>query len=185
MRLNVLSTFSLLTILSLVPAANAETAEALLNKLPAYIRENSQSMFSANSIGQISLNGQYNNISLESLLSAIRSDLTRAGYCEESIRTVLTRGTFSATWAPPKGTAVDGVSSGKYAVLGTQAVMVNQSTVNLNTSFVDVLAGDQAITTSCYQDPTKTTEVESQGVTSSQDRTPNIEIKPQIKHKLF
>ena len=144
MRFGALTSFSLLILLSLGPAAHAETAQSLLNKLPAYIRENSQSMFSANPIGQVALNGQYSDMTLKKLLSTVRSELTRAGYCEEPIRTVLSRGSFSATWAPPKGTSVDGVGPGKYAVLSTQAVMLGQSTVNLNTSFVDVLAGDQA-----------------------------------------
>ena len=59
-------------------------------------------MFSANTIGQVSLNGQYSNTSLNDLLVRLRADLKAAGYCEEPIRTVVSRGGFSATWAPPK-----------------------------------------------------------------------------------
>jgi hypothetical protein len=135
--------------------AHAESAKSLLNTLPQSLRENSQTIFSANTVGQLSLNSQYKNIGLDNLLSVIRDDLTKAGYCEEPIRTNVTRGTFSATWAPPKGTTVDGTSKGNYAVLATQAVMLDQSTINLNTSFSDVLAGDQAVTTSCYEDSSK------------------------------
>lgn len=96
---------------------------------------------------------------------------------------MVSRGGFSATWAPPKGTTVDGVEPGKYAVLGTQAVMLNQSTVNLNTSFVDVLAGDQAVTTACYQDPAKTTST-TPGQTEASPK-PAVPIKPSINIKLF
>jgi len=46
---------------------------------------------------------------------------------------------------------VDGTSKGNYAVLTNQAVMLDSSTINLNTSFRDVLARDQAVTTSCYE----------------------------------
>ena len=179
----------LVTLLLLSSAAHADTAQSLLNKLPASITETSQSMFSANTIGQVSLNGQYSKISLNDLLAKIRADLTAAGYCEEPIRTVVSRGGFSATWAPPKGTTVDGVEPGKYAVLGTQAVMLGQNTVNLNTSFVDVLAGDQAVTTDCYQDPAKTpsttpspTEEEEKEGASPKTTAPS---KPAIRIKLF
>jgi len=174
---------ALVALLLLGSAAHADTAQSLLNKLPASIRKNSQSMFSANTIGQVSLNGQYSKTSLNELLARIRADLTAAGYCEEPIRTVVSRGGFSATWAPPKGTTVDGVEPGKYAVLGTQAVMLNQSTVNLNTSFVDVLAGDQAVTTACYQDPAKTTST-TPGQTEASPK-PAVPIKPSINIKLF
>ena len=173
----------LVALLLLGSAAHAETAQSLLNQLPASIREKSQSMFSANTIGQVALNGQYSQTSLNDLLARIRADLTAAGYCEEPIRTVVSRGGFSATWAPPKGTTVDGVEPGKYAVLGTQAVMLNQSTVNLNTSFVDVLAGDQAVTTACYQDPSKTTST-TPGPTEASPK-PSTPIKPSINIKLF
>ena len=176
----------LVTLLLLGSAAHADTAQSLLNKLPASITETSQSMFSANTIGQVSLNGQYSKISLNDLLAKIRADLTAAGYCEEPIRTVVSRGGFSATWAPPKGTTVDGVEPGKYAVLGTQAVMLGQNTVNLNTSFVDVLAGDQAVTTDCYQDPAKTPST-SPSQTEEEEASPKTAApsKPAIRIKLF
>ena len=175
---------ALMALLLLGSAAHADTAQSLLNKLPASIRQNSQSMFSANTIGQVSLNGQYSNTSLNDLLVRIRADLKAAGYCEEPIRTVVSRGGFSATWAPPKGTTVDGVEPGKYAVLGTQAVMLDQSTVNLNTSFVDVLAGDQAVTTACYQDPSKTTST-TPNQTEAAPKTTAPTIRPSINIKLF
>ena len=175
---------ALVALLLLGSAAHADTAQSLLNKLPASIRQNSQSMFSANTIGQVSLNGQYSKTSLNDLLARIRADLTAAGYCEEPIRTVASRGGFSATWAPPKGTTVDGVGPGKYAVLGTQAVMLDQSTVNLNTSFVDVLAGNQAVTTACYQDPSKTKST-TPNQTEEAPKTTAPTIRPSINIKLF
>ena len=174
---------ALVALLLLGSAAHADTAQSLLNKLPASIRENSQSMFSANPIGQVALNGQYSQTSLNDLLARIRADLTAAGYCEEPIRTVVSRGGFSATWAPPKGTTVDGVTPGNYGVLATQAVMLGQSTVNLNTSFRDVLAGDQAVTTACYQDPSKTSST-TPGQTEASPK-PSVPIKPSIKINFF
>ena len=165
-----------------VSVAHAESAKHLLNNLPSSLQKNSQTIFSANTVGQLSLNSQYKKTTLENLLSIIRADLTRAGYCEEPIRTSVTRGTFSATWAPPKGTTVDGTSKGKYAVLATQAVMLNPSTINLNTSFRDVLAGDQAVTTSCYEDSSKKT-----GNPNKESNTPTqtAPSKPSIKINLF
>ena len=47
-------------------------------------------------------------------------------------------------------TVVDGTQQGKYAVLATQAVMLNPSVVNLNVSFREVLGGNQAVITECY-----------------------------------
>ena len=88
--------------------AHAESAKSLLNSLPRSLRENSQTIFSANTVGQLSLNSQYKKISLYNLLSTIRVDLTKVGYSEEPFRTNITLGTFSATWAPPKGITVDG-----------------------------------------------------------------------------
>ena len=162
--------------------AHADSAKSLLNTLPKSLRENSQTIFSANTIGQLSLNTQYKKISLDNLLSNIRVDLAKVGYCEEPIRTNVTRGTFSATWAPPKGTTVDGTSKGNYAVLATQAVMLDQSTINLNTSFSDVLAGDQAVTTSCYEDSSKKIDNPSKSTDTPATTAP---FKPSINIKLF
>ena len=134
---------------------HVQSAKRLLNTLPSSLQKNSQTIFCANTVGQFSLNNQYKKTTLDNLLSIIRTDLTRAGYCEEPIRTNITRGAFSATWAPPKGIAVDGTSKGNYAVLTNQAVMLDSSTINLNTGFRDVHARDQAVTTSCYEDSSK------------------------------
>ena len=167
--------------LGFASVAHAESAKSLLNSLPKSLRENSQTIFSANTVGQLSLNSQYKKNCLNNLLSTIRVDLTKAGYWEP-IRTNVTRGTFSATWAPPKGITVDGTSTGNYAVLTTQAVMLDQSTINLNTSFRDVLAGDQAVTTSCYEDSSK--KIDNSG---KSDDTPakTSPLKPSINIKLF
>ncbi len=165
-----------------VSVAQAESAKRLLNSLPKSLRENSQTIFSANTVGQISLNTQYKETNLDNLLSTIRNDLTNSGYCEEPIRTNVTRGTFSATWAPPKGTTIEGTSKGNYAVLATQAVMLNPSTINLNISFRDVLAGDQAVTTSCYEEPSKKSTNPSK---NSNPPTNNTPLKPSVKFKLF
>ena len=166
----------------LVSVAHAESAKHLLNNLPNSVQKNSQSVFTANTVGQLSLNTQYKKTTLEDLLSIIRDDLTKAGYCEEPIRTNVTRGTFSATWAPPKGTSIDGTLKGNYAVLATQAVMLDPSTINLNTSFRDVLAGDQAVTTSCFQDSSKKSTNSSKDSKSTKKVVP---LKPSINIKLF
>ena len=68
-------------------------------------------------------------------------------------------------------------------MLATQAVMLGQSTVNLNTSFRDVLAGDQAVTTACYQDPSKATST-TPGQTEVSPK-PSVPIKPSIKINFF
>ena len=130
--------------------ASAEPVKQLLKSLPTSLGSNAEPMFSANPLGQLALNSRHQNTTLEALLAKIRADLTKAGYCEEPIRTNVTRGTFSATWAPPKGTVVDGTQQGKYAVLATQAVMLDPSVVNLNVSFREVLGGNQAVITECY-----------------------------------
>ena len=165
-----------------ISVAHAETAKNLLNNLPNSLQKNSQTVFSANTVGQLSLNTQFKKTTLENLLSTVRADLTKAGYCEEPIRTNITRGTFSATWAPPKGTMINGTLKGNYTVLATQAVMLDPSTINLNISFRDVLAGDQAVTTSCYQDPSKKSAKSSK---DSENPTKGAPIKPSIKIKLF
>ena len=130
--------------------ASAEPVKQLLNSLPPSLGSGSEMMFSANPLGQLAINSRHQNTTLEALLARIRTDLTKAGYCEEPIRTNITRGTFSATWAPPKGTVVDGTQQGKYAVLATQAVMLDPSVINLNVSFREVLGGNQAVITECY-----------------------------------
>ncbi|AKN61210.1 hypothetical protein WB44_08970 [Synechococcus sp. WH 8020] len=60
--------------------------------------------------------------------------------------------------------------------------MLDPSTINLNTSFRDVLAGDQAVTTSCYQDSSKKTGNPSQGSNPPAKTAPS---KPSINIKLF
>ena len=147
-RIAALSLFAALSG-SFVPVS-AEPVKQLLQSLPTSLGSNAELMFSANPLGQLALNSRHQNTTLEALLARIRADLTKAGYCEEPIRTNVTRGTFSATWAPPKGTVVDGTQQGKYAVLATQAVMLDPSVINLNVSFREVLSGNQAVITECY-----------------------------------
>ena len=81
---------------------SAEPVKQLLQSLPTSLGSNAELMFSANPLGQLALNSRHQNTTLEALLARIRADLTKAGYCEEPIRTNVTRGTFSATWAPPR-----------------------------------------------------------------------------------
>jgi hypothetical protein len=60
---------------------HVQSAKRLLNTLPSSLQKNSQTIFCTNTIGQFSLNYQYKKTTLDNLLSIIRTDLTRAGYC--------------------------------------------------------------------------------------------------------
>ena len=159
---------------------SAEPVKQLLNSLPPSLGAKSAIIFSANPLGQLAINSQHQNTTLEGLLAKIRADLTKAGYCEEPIRTNVTRGTFAATWAPPRGTIVDGTQPGKYAVLATQAVMLNPSVINLNVSFREVLGGQQAVITECYGGSSSNSNQESK----TPESTPKPS-SPSIKIKLF
>ena len=164
---------------------SAEPVKQLLQSLPPSLGSNAELMFSANPLGQLALNSRHQNTTLEALLARIRADLTKAGYCEEPIRTNVTRGTFSATWAPPKGTVVDGTQQGKYAVLATQAVMLNPSVVNLNVSFREVLGGNQAVITECYGGSSSSSNDSSQDSNPAETTTKSKPSAPSIKIKLF
>ena len=162
--------------------ASAEPVKQLLNSLPPSLGSGSEMMFSANPLGQLAINSRHQNTTLEALLARIRADLTKAGYCEEPIRTNVTRGTFSATWAPPKGTVVDGTQQGKYAVLATQAVMLNPSVINLNVSFREVLGGNQAVITECYGGSSSNSSQDGDATDSMPKSKPSA---PSLKIKLF
>ena len=162
--------------------ASAEPVKQLLNSLPPSLGSGSEMMFSANPLGQLAINSRHQNTTLEALLARIRADLTKAGYCEEPIRTNVTRGTFSATWAPPKGTVVDGTQQGKYAVLATQAVMLNPSVINLNVSFREVLGGNQAVITECYGGSSSNSTQDGDATDSKPKLKPSA---PSLKIKLF
>lgn len=164
---------------------SAEPVKQLLKSLPPSLGSNAEMMFSANPLGQLALNSRHQNTTLEALLAKIRADLTQAGYCEEPIRTNVTRGTFSATWAPPKGTVVDGTQQGNYAVLSTQAVMLNPSVINLNVSFSDLGAGNQAVITECYGDSSGSSNDSNSGSTPSETTTQTKPSAPSIKIKIF
>ena len=156
---------------------SAEPVKQLLQSLPTSLGSNAELMFSANPLGQLALNSRHQNTTLEALLARIRADLTKAGYCEEPIRTNVTRGTFSATWAPPKGTVVDGTKPGNYAVLSTQAVMLDPSVINLNVSFADVLGGNQAVITECYGGSSQNSNSSGSTTPKSKPSTSPLRIK--------
>ena len=164
---------------------SAEPVKQLLQSLPTSLGSNAELMFSANPLGQLALNSRHQNTTLEALLARIRADLTKAGYCEEPIRTNVTRGTFSATWAPPKGTVVDGTQQGKYAVLATQAVMLDPSVINLNVSFREVLGGNQAVITECYGESSGSSNDSKSNSKSSEPKTKSKPSAPSIRIKLF
>lgn len=94
-------------------------------------------MFMANAIGQTGLNGQRAGTP-EQLLTQLRQSLSQAGYAEQPIRTTIGAWGFSATWAAPKGTSVDGTASGQEAVLVTQATALAPGKLNLNLRFEGV-----------------------------------------------
>ena len=159
-RIAALSLFAALSG-SFIPVS-AEPVKQLLQSLPKSLGSNAELMFSANPLGQLALNSRHQNTTLEALLARIRADLTKAGYCEEPIRTNVTRGTFSATWAPPKGTVVDGTQQGKYAVLATQAVI-----------------------TECYGESSGSSSDSKSNSNSSEPKTKSKPSAPSIKIKLF
>ena len=164
---------------------SAQPVKQLLQSLPPSLGSNAELMFSANPLGQLALNSRHQNTTLEALLAKIRADLTKAGYCEEPIRTSVTRGTFAATWAPPKGTVVDGTRPGNYAVLSTQAVMLNPSVINLNVNFADLRAGNQAVITECYGESSGSSSDSNSNSNSSKPKTKSKPSAPSIKIKLF
>lgn len=118
-------------------AALAAAPAALLNQLPAASRQALAPMFMANAIGQTGLNGQRAGTP-EQLLTQLRQSLSQAGYAEQPIRTTIGAWGFSATWAAPKGTSVDGTASGQEAVLVTQATALAPGKLNLNLRFEGV-----------------------------------------------
>ena len=164
---------------------SAEPVKQLLQSLPPSLGSNAEMMFSANPLGQLALNSRHQNTTLEALLDKIRTDLTKAGYCEEPIRTNVTRGTFSATWAPPKGTVVDGTQQGKYAVLATQAVMLDPSVINLNVSFREVLGGNQAVITECYGESSSSSNDSNSNSNPSGSKPKSKPLASPVRIKLF
>ena len=109
-------------------------------------------MFTANAIGQTGLNGQL-KATPQALIDQLRASLTKAGYSEQPIRTTIGAWGFSATWAPPSGTTVDGTPSGQTAVLVTQATALSPDTLNLNIRFEGIAARTSAASAQPSQQP--------------------------------
>lgn len=111
-----------------------QPASALLKALPTTTRASLSPLFTANAIGQTGLNGQLKGTP-QGLLDGLRASLSKAGYAEQPIRTTTGAWGFSATWAPPSGTTVDGTPNGQVAVLVTQATALGPDKLNLNIRF--------------------------------------------------
>lgn len=133
-------------------AAFAAAPGALLKGLPAGARASLAPMFTANAIGQTGLNGQL-KATPQALIDQLRASLTKAGYSEQPIRTTIGAWGFSATWAPPSGTTVDGTPSGQTAVLVTQATALSPDTLNLNIRFEGIAASTSAASAQPSQQP--------------------------------
>jgi len=125
------------TLLFIGQAALAQPAAKVLNNLPAQARQGLAPLFTANAIGQAGLNGQRKG-SPQALLDLLKASLSKAGYAEQPIRTTIGAWGFSATWAPPTGTSVDGTPNGQQAVLVTQATALAPDKLNLNLRFEGV-----------------------------------------------
>ena len=118
-------------------AGLCEPAAQVLNELPSSATWSLSPMFMANALGQTGLNGQ-RDTTPETLLNQLRESLEKAGYSEQPIRTTIGAWGFSATWTSPDAIAIDGTTSGKEAVLVTQATAIGPSKVNLNIRFAEV-----------------------------------------------
>ena len=115
-------------------AGLAKPAASVLNSLPTPAKQGLTQLFTANAIGQAGLNGQRKG-SPQALLDQLRGSLSKAGYAEQPIRTTIGAWGFSATWAPPASTSVDGTPGGQQAVLVTQATALAPDKLNLNIRF--------------------------------------------------
>ncbi|EAQ73780.1 MULTISPECIES: hypothetical protein [unclassified Synechococcus] len=115
-------------------AAFAAPAASLLKGLKLPVPAGLPSLFAANAVGQISLNGQLGGTP-EGLLAKLRTSLTNQGYSERTINTVSGPWGLNLVFDPPAGTSVDGTPAGKTAVLVLQATALGPGKLNLNVRY--------------------------------------------------
>jgi hypothetical protein len=121
-----------LALLFSATAALATPAGTLLKglKLPGGLT----TLFSANAVGQTSLNGQLSGTP-EALLDKVKTSLGAQGYKERTINTVIGAWGFNLVLDPPAGTTVDGTPAGKTAALVLQSTALAPGKLNLNVRF--------------------------------------------------
>jgi len=115
-------------------AAFAAPAASLLKNLKLPVPSALPSLFAANAVGQVSLNGQLGGTP-DDLLAKLRTSLSSQGYKERTINTVSGAWGLNLVFDPPAGTSVDGTPSGKTAVLVLQATAVGPGRLNLNVRY--------------------------------------------------
>ncbi|WP_255111915.1 hypothetical protein [Synechococcus sp. Edmonson 11F2] len=115
-------------------AAYAAPAASLLKGLKLPVPSGLPSLFAANAVGQISLNGQLGGTP-EDLLAKLRTSLSSQGYRERTINTVSGPWGLNLVFDPPAGTSVDGTPDGKTAVLVLQATALGPGKLNLNVRY--------------------------------------------------
>ncbi len=114
-------------------AALAAPAASLLSALKLPIPASAR-LFSANALGQTSLNGQL-GATPEGLLAKLQTSVSAQGYSERTLNTVSGPWGFNLVFDPPAGTTVDGTPAGKSAALVLQATAVGPGRLNLNVRF--------------------------------------------------
>ncbi|MCP9800748.1 hypothetical protein [Synechococcus sp. RedBA-s] len=115
-------------------AAFAAPAASLLKGLKLPVPSGLPSLFAANALGQISLNGQLGGTP-EGLLAKLRASLSSQGYRERTVNTVSGPWGLNLVFDPPTGTSVDGTPAGKTSVLVLQATALGPGTLNLNVRY--------------------------------------------------
>lgn len=115
-------------------AALAAPAASLLRDLKLPVPSSLPSLFAANAVGQISLNGQLGGTP-EELLARLRASLSSQGYSERTTNTVSGPWGLNLVFDPPAGTRVDGTPAGKTAVLVLQATALGPGKLNLNVRY--------------------------------------------------
>jgi hypothetical protein len=131
--LRTLLTATVAVILS-ATAAFAVPAATLLKGLKLPVPGALPSLFAANAVGQISLNGQLGGTP-DDLLAKLRATLTSQGYSERTLNTVSGPWGLNLVFDPPAGTSVDGTPAGKTAVLVLQATALAPGKLNLNVRY--------------------------------------------------
>ncbi len=125
---------SALAVVLSATAAFATPAGTLLKGLRLPIPGTGTSLFTANALGQTSLNTQL-GATPEALLAKVRTSLTGQGYRERTINTVTGPWGFNLVLDPPAGTSVDGTPPDRTAALVLQATAIGPGRLNLNVRF--------------------------------------------------
>ncbi|WP_225322920.1 hypothetical protein [Synechococcus sp. RSCCF101] len=125
------------TALSTAVAVLATPAGTLLGGLKLPLPAPAGTLFAANAIGQTSLNTQLGGTP-EELLAKVKTELSKQGYSERTINTVVGAWGFNLVMDLPEGVSVDGAPAGKTAVLVLQSTAIGPGRLNLNVRYEGV-----------------------------------------------